>query len=55
MPSYIKVTKGEYKDLKGYIQEHAEYNAVVLYDENANQILTTLKPDTYEIIEVKVF
>ena len=54
MPSYIKVTTGEYKGLKGYVQDHTEYNAVVLYDENANQILTTLTPENYETIEVKV-
>ena len=31
MPTYIKVTEGEYKDLKGYIQEHTGHNVVVLY------------------------
>lgn len=54
MATYINVIKGKYKGLRGYLDDHGSINDVVLFDYNAEQILTTLKDDEYEIIEPKV-
>lgn len=52
MATYIKVIKGEYKGYRGYLSNDTfVINEATLYDDNANEVLTKLKDDEYEVIE----
>lgn len=54
--AYIRVIKGEYKGLSGYLDENKNIvikdgEKVILWTQDCRQILTTLKNDEYEIVE----
>lgn len=54
MATYIKVIKGKYEGLSGYLDENLTHNAATLYDKDCRKILTSLKKDEFKIVTPKV-